>query len=367
MFGKKDAHRKSSRTSNHRCKLFFTGRRLRYETMEGRLLLSASGFAGNPSAPELNDENLDAMIPTESFSPLSEIAFQFRAEDVVSDTGVGATVPADIFFTLDPDSGPRRNGATPVGAALNKNDQGTTDVADDTWDFSWTPSVSQVGTFRLFLIATDDGGTDNAVPLSDVYAFQLTIDDRPVVDLNGDDQDGINADAVSFTEADDSAPVSIVNSDLFIFTSDGTVESVIIQIDTLQENGLELLGITAEATLVVDDSMPGQLVITVAGGGSADKSVFEDALRTLIYNNTSNAPLTTQTINVTINDGTATSDVATATVNIEGTNDLPDLLTVLDAPDAKVGEEYVLDLVATDPDGSSELLVSVSSADRLAR
>ncbi len=357
MFRKKKSRRFSGRNSTRRPKFFSLGRRLRYETMEGRLVLSASGFAGNECAPELNDGGLDAIIPTESFSPSSAIVFQFNAADMVSDAGVGETAAADIRFTLDPDIGSRDNGATPVGATLTLNDQSTADLADDTWDFSWTPSVTQVGTFRLFLIATDDGGTENAVPLSDVYAFSLTVDNRPAVDLNGNDQAGINADAVGFTEADGSAPISIVDSDLFIFSSDGNVESVTIEIASPQADGLEALGITADASLVVDSSTPGKLVITVAGGGSADKSVFEDALRTLTYNNTSNAPETTRTINVTVNDGTATSAIATATVNIQASNDTPDLREVANAPAAKVGEEYLLDLVATDPDGSGELLV----------
>ena len=349
--------KKQSRRTNAGSKFSFAGRSLRFETMEGRLVLSASGFAGNECAPELNDAALDAIVPTEAFSSQAEIAFQFSAANVVSDAGVGATEVSDIRFTLDPDIGFRDTGATPVGATISLNDQGTTDVADDTWDFSWTPTATQVGRFRLFLIATDAGGTDNLVPLSDVYAFQITIDNRPSVDLNGSDQGGINADAVSFTEADDSTPVSIVDSDLFILSSNDQVASATIEIVDPQADGLETLGITAGGTLLVDSSTPGKLVLTVDGGGLADKSVFEDALRTLTYHNTSDAPEAKRTINVTVSDGTTSSSVATATVNIQATNDAPDLRTVPGAPDAKVGEEYLLNLVATDPDGSGELLV----------
>ena len=353
MFSKK----KSQRTSNRRSKISsLKGRSLRYETMEGRLVLSASGFGGNECAPELNDTALDAIVPTQTFSPQTEIAFQFSAADVVSDAGVGATNPSDILFILDPDLGTRLDGATPSGATLNLNDQGTTDVADDRWEFSWTPTADQDGPFRLFLIATDAGGTNN-VPLSDVYSFNITIDNQPSVDLNGSDEDGRNAEPVSFTEADNSTPVSIVDSDLFIFSANGNVESVTVQIADLQTDGLESLGVTAGNSLVVDDSTPGTLVITVAGGGTADKSVFEDALRTLTYNNTSQDPAATRTINVTINDGTSTSEVSTATVNIQATNDRPDLQVVANFPNAKVGEEYVIDLVATDPDRSTDLLV----------
>ncbi len=357
MFNKK----RSDRTLSRRKKFSSKGRSLRYETMEGRLVLSASGFGGNECAPELDDAALDLLVPTQAFSPQSEIAFQFRAADVVSDAGVGATSPSDIRFILDPDLGTRTNGATPEGATLSLNDQGTTSVSDDTWDFSWTPSATQLGSARLFLIATDDGGTGNTVPLSDVYAFTINIDNRPSVDLNGSDENGNNAEAVSFTEADSSTPISLVDSDLFIFSVDGKVESVTVQIVDLQEDGLEALGITEGSSLVLDDSTPGQLVLTVAGGGTADKSVFEDALRTLTYNNTSQDPKATRTINVTINDGTATSAVSTATVNIQAVNDRPDLQITTNLPAAKVGEEYVLDLVATDPENSDLLVFRITS------
>ena len=346
---------KFTRRNSRRPKFFPIGRSLRYESMEGRLVLSASGFSGNECAPELNDGGLDAIIPSQNFSPQTEIAFEFNAADVVNDGGAGATAVEDIRFALDPDIGTRTNGATPAGATLNFNDQGTTDIADDRWEFSWTPDVDQVGTFRLFLIATDDGGTDN-VPLSDVYAFNLDIDNRPTVDLNGDNDSGIDFGPVAFTEADDSVPVSLVDDDLSIpFADNDMVASATVQLVDPQADGLEVLGITAGASLVVDDSTPGQLVITVDGGGLADKSVFEDALRTLTYHNTSDNPAATRTINVTINDGTADSAAAVTTVDITATNDRPNLTLNGNPADAMVGVEYVLQLMATDPDGGDLL------------
>lgn len=348
------------RPKNRRPNLYRLGRSLRYETMEGRLVLSASGFTGNECAPELDDAELDAIVPNTAFSPQSEIAFSFSAADVVVDEGEGATPVEEIRFVLDPDIGIRNTGATPEGASLVLNDQGTTETSDDLWEFSWTPTASQVGTFRLFLIATDDGGTAN-VPLSDVFAFNLTVDNRPSVDLNGADESGIDFGPVSFVEADDSVPVSIVDSDLTIpFASGGTIQSATVEIASPQEGGVEVLAVTADSSLVVDTSVNGRLVITVDGGGLADKSLFEEALRSLTYNNTSDAPEATRTISVVVNDGLATSDAATTTVNIENTNDRPDLQTITDAGPARVGEELVLDLVATDPDGADLLVFRIT-------
>lgn len=331
-------------------------------------MLSASGFAGNECAPELDDAALNAIVPTGSFSPQNEIAFSFLAADVVSDGGEGETAVEDIRIILDPDVDPRfrGNGSTPIGALLTKNDQGTSDVSDDTYDFSWTPTRQQIGNYRLYLIATDLGGTggtsgtDPIVPLSDVYSFGLKIEKNPTVDLNGDDDTGFDFGPVTFTEGD-SAPVSIVDTDLSIpFVSDDLVASATVEILDPQADGLETLGISG-GSLVVDDSTPGRLVISVAGGGLASKADFEAALRTLTYNNTSDDPTAMQTIGVTINDGTDDSETALATVKITATNDRPTLLQNEDLANAKVGESYILDLVAEDPDGGDLLVFQIRS------
>ncbi len=346
-------------TTTRRAQLFPQGRRLRYETMEGRLVLSASGFAGNECAPELDDVALDAIVPnqTQSLPAETQIAFQISPSSVVSDAGVGASAVEDITLILDPDLGTRITGASPDGATLSFNDQGTTDTADDTYDFSWTPTASQTGMFRLFIIATDDGGSEG-VPLSDAYSFDLNIDvsSQPVVDLNGLDDEGIDFGPVDFTEADNSTPVSIVDTDLVVSDSSGMLSSATIAIDSTQADGLETLAVTPSAGLVVDDSTPGVLIISVDGGGLADSSLFQETLRTLTYNNTSDDPLETRTINVVVNDGAEDSQTATTTVNITRSNDSPDLMEITNLPNAVVGQEYVLDLVASDPD-TGDLLV----------
>jgi|GEM_PF-5590596 len=360
---------RSRRNTTNRSKFSHAGRSLRYETMEGRLVLSASGFAGlgNECAPELNDTTLDGIVPAagQSFFPGAPITFSFSAADVVSDGGIGETAPEDILFVLDPDTGNRRTGATPDGATLNFN--GTSSQ----WDFSWTPTQGQVQAepYRLFLIATDDGGTNNTVPLSDAYAFEITISDTiTAVDLNGEDDEGVDFGPVDFVEADNSTPVSIVDADASITVAgNGTLASATVQIVSPQAG--EVLAVSGlDSSLVVDTSTPGRLVISVDGGGEADKSLFETALRSLTYNNTSDDPTATRTIQVTVNDDSGVTDgsnesaVATATVNITATNDQPVLAPQDgDLAPALIGQQYTLDLVAADPDGGDKLVFQIQN------
>lgn len=356
----------SRRPTSRRPKFFDGDRSLRLEGLEGRLVLSASGFVaeGNECAPVIDNVALMASVPTEDFSPGDQISFSFDAATVVEDEGLGLTPASAMQFILDPDIESRQNGASPMGASL-------TNTTGTTWDFAWTPTVQQQGTYTLFIIATDDGGASTGatspVPLSDAFSFSLTINNTPSVDLNGVDVAG-DGFAALFTEGDD--PVAIVaagnaneGENLSIpFVQGDTVLSATVQIDpaTLQADGLEALGIDTSGTLLEVDtanSTADTLVIVATGGGEVDKSEFEQALRTLTYGNTSDDPVDSQSILVTINDGNSDSAVATATVEITAVNDRPNLLQPTDAlPAAMVGTPYVLELVAEDPDGG-DLLV----------
>lgn len=365
-FRRVEANRKSQRS-----KFSLKGRTLRYETMEGRLVLSASGFAGNECAPILDEPDLDMTVPSRVFSPGEEITFSFRATNIVTDLGEGATPTSEMRFILDPDVAadpdpdPTNPGTSPAGATLTRRS-----AAEDFWDFSWTPTETQIGTFGLSIIVTDRGGTggpngtDPIVPLSDVYTFEISVDNQPTIDLNGGDGgdqtgEGVDFGPVAYTEGD--GAVRIVDTDLTIpFASNDEVVSATVTIDNPQAGDVETLSITAGA-LTVDTSTPGQLVLTTSDGNPVNKSVFEEALRTLSYENSSDDPIATQTISVVINDGNANSAAATSTVNITGVNDGPNLLPNTDITDAMVGVEHTFEVVAEDPDGGDLLVFQIQS------
>ena len=279
--------------------------------------------------PEFDNSQMASRIPSGPFSPGTNVAFSFNAADVVSDAGVGATATDDIRFILDPDvdANFRNNGSTPTGATLTANDPGN----NDQWDFAWTPTDLQVGTFRLFIIATDQGGDGSAgpiVPLSDVFLFSIEVDNSAVVDLNGDgdgENDGIDFGPVSYTEGD--GPVKIVDTDATIpFAVDNTVVQATIELLNPQSGDALGVELPSGSLLEVDaSSTDSRLVLTVSGAATeADKSEFELALRELTFVNTSDEPGSEQrNIAVTINDGVSTSEAAMTTVDTFGTNDRP--------------------------------------------
>lgn len=332
------------------------------------MVLSATGFAGNECAPEFDDAQMDTRVPTQTFSPGTEISFSFNAADIISDEGVGATATDDIRFFLDPDvdANFRNNGSTPAGATLVANDPAN----NDQWDFSWTPIESQTGTFRLFIIATDLGGDGTAgpvVPLSDVYVFSLTVDSNPVVDLNGDgdgENAGIDFGPVTYTENQD--PVTIVDDDLSIpFAANDMVASATIELTNPQEGDVLAINVPDGSPLEIDPtSTSSSLLLTVNGAATlADKADFEAALRELTFENTTDEPGSVRrNITVTINDGNADSDAATTSVDTIATNDRP-VLTPDDGtlPDATVGTAYTFDVVAEDPDAGDLLVFQIQA------
>ena len=75
---------------------------------------------------------------------------------------------------------------------------------------------------------------------------------------------------------------------------------------------------------IIGDVVSGPGTITVTLTGSASKAAYQTAINGVTFHNTSDTPDTTpRTINVTVNDGALGSNVATSTLTVTATNDLP--------------------------------------------
>src|SRR5204862_2287 len=142
---------------------------------------------------------------------------------------------------------------------------------------------------------------------SNVATMTVTItavDDAPVLDLDADDSAGqAGADyATTFTE--NGGPVAIADADAAISDVDSaTLQSLTVSITNLQDGANEILAANTAGTAITAayDSATG--VLTLSGGDTL--AHYQQVLRTLTYNNTSeNLSTTARSISFTANDGT---------------------------------------------------------------
>lgn len=201
---------------------------------------------------------------------------------------------------------------------------------------------------RVIEVVVSDGGETSTVATSTIAV--VAGNDAPEVDLNGADAD---ADfETTFAEGEDA--VAIVDAEMTITdVDDSEIVSATVTITNLLDGAAELLAVDTAGTSITaayDDST-GVLSLT----GADTVAAYQQVLRTLTYDNSSADPTSTaRTVEVVVSDGDDSSVVRTATVNITTANDAPNLASI-DDQDAFVGEELVVQVTATDPDGGDTL------------
>jgi len=257
-----------------------------FQVLEARQMLDASGFAGNDHAPDLDL----AAVPAQTVDVGQTLSFNiFTAGATLIDTDQAGNPTGDTLrVVLDPDVGTD----TPVGATIT-----------EAGDFSWTPTAEQVGQQTIIVIAID-GGTP---ALADAETFVVNVTEgtnqAPEVDLNGPDA-GNDANA-TFTE--DGGAVSIVDANLTVTDSDSSnLISATVSITNLLDGTDESLSALTTGTAIsaTYDNATGVLSLT----GTATVAEYQQVLRTLTYNNTSQDPgITDRTVEVTASDGSAYS------------------------------------------------------------
>ena len=185
----------------------------------------------------------------------------------------------------------------------------------------YVPVADANGPVTLTMTTNDGGNTGTGGALTDVDTATITIvpvNDAPVLDL---DASGAGT-GFSTTYTENGAGVAIADTDSLITDIDSanmTSATVIIANgqagDVLSIAGTLPAGITANWN-------PATFTLTLTG--AATKAAYETALEQVRYASTSENPSTTpRTINVTVNDGVASSNTAVATVNVVVVNDAP--------------------------------------------
>lgn len=164
------------------------------------------------------------------------------------------------------------------------------------------------------------------LPLMLLYlmvSFAAAADVPPALDLNGDDQ-GASYSA-TFTEDEGPEPIVSVTGLRIDNGDDPTLTSAKAVLTNRPDMGIEKLSANPGLTGLKVAYAPETGELTIKGNASVEN--YEQVLRTLTYENTSQSPdIADRVVLVTVNNGTTlTSPPVTSTVSINSVNDAPAL------------------------------------------
>ncbi len=216
-------------------------------------------------------------------------------------------------------------------------------------------------------VITGSGGVDGPTSLAFVPSHQVSVvSPAPTLDLDADDSaaSGLN---FGTTWSEDGGPVVIVDGDATLVDPDSTnLSSLTVAITNQLDGSAELLSATTGGTNISASYDSGTGVLTLSGSDTVAN--YLTVLKTVTYENTSDAPSTTaRNITFVADDGVNSSPIATTTVTMIGVNDDP-VLTIPAGTTAYTEGAYQLitpsatltDVDSTNFDGG-QLTVTISS------
>jgi VCBS repeat-containing protein len=253
--------------------------------------------------------------------------FTFPATSTHNITGQDA-----LLGPLRQNGGPTQTLALLAGSpAIDRGDPGSTQVLD------------QRGRPRPV-----DGDSDGST-LVDIGAFELSYTPPPVVDLNGSGA-GLGF-STTFTEGGGAVFIQDANA-LTVSATDGALSSATVTLSNRLNGSDETLAATPSGAILAADISYSNGVLRITK--TAPLADYQAVLRSVRYNNSSNAPSTaTRGIDFVVSDGNSDSALATALVSITA-NDSPPLNTLPGAQ--STAEDNALTL-------GVGRLISVSDAD----
>ncbi|MDX6581253.1 MAG: hypothetical protein QOI10_437, partial [Solirubrobacterales bacterium] len=202
-----------------------------------------------------------------------------------------------------------------TGNGINDADNGKFQITGNQLEHNATDL--SVGTYSIFVRSTDSGSPAEHFDKQ----FTITVNPpnaAPVVDL--DSATGGNDSTASFTE--DSPAVSIEPNATVTDADNANLQSAEVKITNLQNGASESLSATVGGTGINATYTPG--TGTLALTNTATVAQYEQVLKTVKYDNTSNTPGTTaRAIEVKAFDGIDNSITHTATVSVAANNDAP--------------------------------------------
>ncbi len=192
-------------------------------------------------------------------------------------------------------------------------------------DVLFTPPLGYSGPASFTYTVTDNGTTNGSPdPLTSTGTASLFFlfpgVALPAVDLNGPLANFGNT--VTYTE--NNPPVGIPAATATVTDTDSTyLLSVTAKLLNSPDGASEVLSAVTAGTSITSSYNPTTRVLTLMGPDSAVN--FQQVLRTVAYQNTSEAPTVTpaRTVRFVANDGANASSFVDATVNVVAVNDAP--------------------------------------------
>ena len=186
-------------------------------------------------------------------------------------------------------------------------------------------SIDPSNVTRIIEVVVSDG-TSNSNTATAIVQVEAVNNSAPVIDLDPNDSSGSVRTTFRTIFTENGAPIPIADTDTTITDLDSTtLVSATITLANRQAGDLLTVTLPLPGGIVASAYDPGTGVLTLTGTATLDD--YEAALQQVLYSNTSDDPVTDdRLIEVVVNDGVNTSNVAAALINVVAVNDAPDIL-----------------------------------------
>ena len=143
------------------------------------------------------------------------------------------------------------------------------------------------------------------------------------IDLDANNSSGVSGSGYTRSWTENAGAVAIADIDATVSDADSSnLQSMSVSISNLQDGAAELLAANTSGTSITASYNSGTGTLTLSGNDTV--AHYQQVLRTVTYNNTSDSPSTSaRLITVQTADAYVSSNLATATISIQAVNDAP--------------------------------------------
>ncbi|TAL13198.1 MAG: DUF4347 domain-containing protein, partial [Aquabacterium sp.] len=233
---------------------------------------------------------------------------------------------------------------------------------------AWSDGAANYG----FLIGTGTSSADNYTFVSSegataaqrpLLTVTYTAPAAPVLDLDANNSSGATGTGYNASWTENGGAVAVADSDASLTDSDSSnLTGLTVTITNATDGTAEILAATTTGTSISASYDSSTQVLTLSGTDTV--AHYQQVLRTVTYNNTSENPSgTSRSISYVATDAYATSSTATATVAINAVNDAPVITSNGGGASASISiaenTSTVTTVTATDAEGAT-LTYSIS-------